>query len=116
MAGGSGEAQLGRVVLAGPALVFVKGDCIPGRTFLRSGDDWHREILRSFEEEVRSYGFEKYQCSSRGGAFAKFKPDGSIVLYGSSEEFGPCRKEDALMLVLTSYPYRNVHWSDAAAS
>ena len=103
------DGYCGKVMLA-----FVKGDCIPGRTFLRSGDDWHREILRHFEEELRSYGFEKFQFSPQGGAFAEFQPDGSIALYGSSEEFGPCRQEDALMLVQTAFSDRNVHWSDTA--
>ena len=105
------EGYCGKILLA-----FVEGDLIPGRTFLRSGDDWHREILRSFEEEVCDYGFENVHVSPLGGAFAEFRPDGSIVLWGASEEFGRCRKEDALKLVRTAYPDRAVHWSGGPGS
>jgi len=99
------EGYCGKILL-----VFVKGDCISERTCLRSGDDWHREILRSFEEEVHDYGFEKFQISPQGGAFVEFQPDGTIALSGSSEEFGMCRREDAIQLIQTAYPDRNTHW------
>ena len=95
-------------------LASVEGDLIPRRTFLRSGDDWHREILRSFEEEVSDYGFEKFHIAPRGGAFAEFRRDGTIVLFGSSEEFGRCDLEEARLLVLTVFPDRDIHWSGVA--
>ena len=97
------EGYCGKIMLAS-----VEGDLIPERTFLRSGDDWHREILRSFEEEVRDYGFENFQICPKGGAFAEFQPDGTIVLSGSSEEFGRCCAEDAIQLVREAYPDRSV--------
>ena len=103
------EGYCGKILL-----VFIKGDCISERTCLRSGDDWHREILRSFEEEVHDYGFENFQISPQGGAFAEFQPDGTIALSGSSEEFGMCRREDAIQLIQTAYPDRNTHWSDTS--
>jgi hypothetical protein len=95
-------------------LISVKGDAIPARTCLRSGDDWHREIVRNFESEVRDFGFEKFQISPRGGAFAEFDSDEAIVLSGSSEEFGRCRKEDALQLIQAAFPQRNIYWSATA--
>ena len=95
-------------------LVRVQGGCIPARNCLRSGDDWHREIVRGFEEEVRDYGFENVLISPLGGACAEFRSDGVIVLSGSSEEFGPCRREDALKMVQETYPGRTVFWSDTA--
>jgi len=103
------EGYCGKIML-----LFMQGDCIAARTCLRSGDDWHREILRSFKDEVRDYGFETFQISPRGGAFAEFPPDGSIVLFGASEEFGRCPREDAIQLIQAAFPDKRVHWSDAA--
>jgi len=93
-------------------IVSVKGNWIEARTCLRSGDDWHIEILKSFEEEVYDYGFENFQIIPRGGAFAAFRQDGSIVLSGSSEAFGPCPMETAAGLIRTTYPGRRVYCSD----
>ncbi len=93
-------------------LVSVKGNWIEARTCLRSGDDWHIEILKSFEEEVHDYGFENFQITPRGGAFAAFRQDGGIVLSGSSEAFGPCPMETAARLIRTRYPGRRVYCSD----
>jgi len=101
------EGYCGKIML-----VLVKGDCISERTCLRSGDDWHREIVRSFEEEVHDYGFEKFIISPQGGAFAEFQLDGTIALSGSSEEFGRCRREDAIQLIQTAFPDRNTVWCD----
>ena len=101
------EGYCGKIML-----VSVEGDLIPERTFLRSGDDWHREILRSFEEEVRDYGFENVLMCPKGGAFAEFQPDGNIVLSGTSEEFGRCSREEAIRMVRTAFHDRNVVWSD----
>ena len=95
-------------------LISVQGDCIAPLTCLRSGDDWHREIVRSFEEEVRDYGFENVSIFPRGGAFVEFQAEGGVVLFGSSEEFGSCRRQDALQLIQVAFPERPVHWSDAA--
>ena len=94
-------------------LAIVKGDCIPERTFLRSGDDWHREILRSFADEVRDFGFENFQVFPLGGAFAEFLADGTIILSGFSEEFGRCSRESAMRLVQKAHPDRTVMWSEA---
>jgi hypothetical protein len=103
------DGYCGKIMLA-----KAEGDLIHGRTFLRSGDDWHREILRSFEAEVCDYGFENFQIFPQGGAFAEFQADGTIVLCGFSEEFGMCRREDALTLVKEAFPDRMVIWSEAA--
>jgi len=103
------EGYCGKIMLA-----WGEGDCIQGRTFLRSGDDWHREILRSFEAEVQDYGFENFQIAPKGGAFAHFQTDGTITLYGSSEEYGRCSREEALQLVQTAFSDRTVYWSEIA--
>ena len=103
------EGYRGKIMLA-----WLEGDRIPGRTFLRSGDDWHREILRSFEQEVRDYGFENFQITPKGGAFAECRTDGAIRLFGASEEFGPCRMEDAVRLVRSTFSDQNVFGSDMA--
>jgi len=103
------EGYSGKIMLA-----WAEGDCIQGRTFLRSGDDWHREILRSFEAEVQDYGFENFQIAPKGGAFAHFQSDGTITFSGSSEAFGRCSREEALQLVQTAFPDRTVYWSETA--
>ena len=105
------EGYCGKIMLA-----WAEGDCIQGRTFLRSGDDWHREILRSFEEEVQDYGFENFQITPKGGAFAHFQTDGTIALSGYSEAYGRCSREEAIQLVQTAFPDRTVYWSEAADS
>ena len=103
------EGYCGKIMLA-----WAEGDCIQGRTFLRSGDDWHREILRSFEEEVQDYGFENFQITPKGGAFAHFQTDGTIALSGYSEAYGRCSREEAIQMVQTAFPDRTVYWSDTA--
>ena len=101
------EGYCGKIML-----VFVRGDCISGRTCLRSGDDWHREIVRSFEQEVQDYGFEKFLLAPQGGSFVEFQLDGTITLSGSSEEFGRCPEAEAIKLIKTAFPDRKMHWSD----
>jgi hypothetical protein len=103
------ERYCGKIMLA-----WAEGVCLQGRTFLRSGDDWHREILRSFEAEMQDYGFENFQITPKGGAFVHFQTDGTVALSGSSEEFGRCSREEALQLVQTAFPDRTVYWSETA--
>ena len=100
------DGYCGKIMLAS-----VQGDYISKHTCLRSGDDWHREILRSFEQEVRDYGFEQFYITSLGGAFVEFHPDARIVLSGYSEELGQCDKKDAKKLVHNAFPDRNIDWS-----
>jgi D-3-phosphoglycerate dehydrogenase len=89
-------------------LVSVSGDGIEKAILLRSGDLWHREILRNTEAEIKNLGFENALVHELGGALVRFEPDGRITIYGASQEFGACDKEHAAELVRDMFPGRRV--------
>ena len=89
-------------------LVSVAGAMIDKTVILRSGDLWHREILRNTENEIRGLGVVNPQVYPLGGALLRFEPDGRVIIYGSSHEFGACDKEYAAMLVRNAFPARQV--------
>jgi len=89
-------------------LVSVSGAMIEKTVILRSGDLWHREILRNTENEIRSYGITDAQVHQLGGALVRFEPDGTIIIYGRSQEFGACDKAYAAELVRDLFPERRV--------
>ena len=75
---------------------------------LRSGDLWHREILRNTEAEIRALGLSGAQVDELGGAHLRFESDGSISIWGSSEQFGTCDYECAAALLKSAWPDRKV--------
>ena len=85
-------------------LVQIVGGRADGLVCLRSGDDWHREILRNAKEEIQDLGFENADVVPLGGAWVQFEPEGTITVYGSSEEFGPCDKKLAADLISHAFP------------
>ena len=89
-------------------LVSVSSAAITKTVILRSGDIWHREILRNTENEIRNYGIADAQIHQLGGAWVRFEPDGTIIIYGRSQEFGACDKALAAVLVQDLYPQRRV--------
>jgi hypothetical protein len=89
-------------------LVSVAGAMIEKTVILRSGDLWHREILRNTENEIRGLGVVNPQVHPLGGALLRFEPGGTIIIYGSSHEFGVCDKEYAAVLVRDAFPGRQV--------
>ncbi len=89
-------------------LLSVSGDGIEKTVLLRSGDLWHREILRNTEVEIKNLGFENARIHELGGAHVRFQPDGTITIYGASQEFGACDKEYAADLVRNAFPGRRV--------
>ena len=89
-------------------LVSVSGTMIGKTVVLRSGDLWHREILRNTENEIRSYGITDAQVHQLGGALVHFEPDGTIIIYGRSQEFGACDKAYAAELIRKLFPKRRV--------
>ena len=80
-------------------LVSVSGDGIKKTVLLRSGDLWHREILRNTEAEIKSLGFENALVHELGGALLRFEPDGAITINGASQDIGACDKEFAPEIV-----------------
>ncbi len=89
-------------------LVSVAGAKIEKTVILRSDDLWHREILRNTENEIRGLGVADAQVHPLGGALLRFEPGGTIIIYGSSHEFGACDKEYAAVLVRDAFPGRLV--------
>ena len=89
-------------------LVSVSATMIDKTVVLRSGDVWHREILRNTENEIRSYGITDAQVHQLGGALVRFEPDGTIIIYGRSQEFGACDKAYAAELVRDLFPERRI--------
>ena len=97
------EGYTGKILL-----VSVSGDGLEEMVILRSGDLWHREILRNTEAEIRTLGFHSARVFELGGAHLRFEPDGTIIIHGTSEQYGACDKEYAARLVRNEFPGRRV--------
>jgi hypothetical protein len=93
-------------------LVLLKGGVFEGALCLRSADDWHREILHNTQVEMKDLGFLHTRVHPLGGAFAGFEADGSIVIWGTSDEYGCCDKEEAARMIARVYPERKVRIED----
>lgn len=89
-------------------LAAVSGGMADGLLCLRSGDDWHHEILRSTQEEIRDLGFDHAIVVPAGGASVRFDPEGDIVVYGSSDAFGTCDKQIAAGLIRKAFPQNTI--------
>jgi len=89
-------------------LVSVSGEGIDKTILLRSGDLWHREILRNTAAEIKTLGYETARVYELGGALVRFEPDGTIAIYGVSEEFGACDKEYAAKIIKKNFRNRTV--------
>ncbi len=101
------EGYSGKILLAS-----VSADAIAKTVILRSGDLWHREILRNTETEIRNLGLPGAQVHELGGARVDFEPDGTIRVFGSSQQFGACDKEYAAELIRKAFPGRTVAVKD----
>ena len=97
------EAYVGKILM-----VVLVGGGFDDTVCLRSGDDWHREILHNTRAEIADLGFPGAQVHPLGGAYAGFDSDGSIVIWGSSEEFGCCDKVLAARQIARAYPEKTV--------
>lgn len=89
-------------------LVSVSGGIIQNSVILRSGDQWHNEILRETQAEIKDLGLISSDAYPLGGAWARFEKDGSILIWGTSDQFGACDKETAAQLVRNTYSDRNI--------
>ncbi|RTZ97030.1 MAG: hypothetical protein DSY90_08740 [Deltaproteobacteria bacterium] len=90
-------------------LVIISGRRIGKRICLRSGDDWHHEILRRTEEEIRDLGFEDSLVTPVGGAAIRSDQNDRIVIFGSSDDYGTCDKKIAADLIAAAFPKKRVH-------
>jgi hypothetical protein len=89
-------------------MVLLTGGGFEDTVCLRSGDGWHREILRNTQAEISDLGFPHTRVHPLGGAHAGFDSDGSVVIWGTSDEFGCCNKDLAARLVARAYPKKAV--------
>jgi len=93
-------------------LMAVSGMEIEKTTLLRSGDLWHREILRNTEAEIKTLGYETARVHELGGALVRFEEDGVITVYGTSDEFGACDKEYAAKIIKKKFRDRKIKIRD----
>lgn len=93
------EGYKGKIIL-----ISISGGLIEPMVCLRSGDLWHREILREVEEEIKDIGLVSTFVYEIGGAHLRFENNGSIHIWGTSDEFGTCDRKIAADLVYKVYP------------
>lgn len=93
-------------------LISISGGLIEPMVCLRSGDIWHREILREAEEEIKDIGLVSTFVYEIGGAHLRFENNGSILIWGTSDEFGTCDKKIAADFVHKVYPGHKIFVED----
>lgn len=89
-------------------LITIVGGLFDGIIGLRSNDLYHRDILRNAEVELEDLGLFSSRVYELGGAYLAAKPDGSLHIWGSSDEFGTCDHELAAQLVRSLFPEKSV--------
>jgi hypothetical protein len=97
------EGYVGKILM-----VLLTGGGFDDTVCLRSGGDWHREILHNTRAEIADLGFPGAQVHPLGGAHAGFDSDGSVVIWGTSDEYGCCDKELASRMIARAYPEKPV--------
>jgi len=81
---------------------IIRGKC--SMVALRSGDLWHREILRDTRAEMISIGLTDVQVEEMGRAYLHFDADGSIRIWGRIDDFGACDLYYAATLMRSARP------------
>ena len=89
-------------------LISVSGGVIENTIILRSGDLWHSEILREAQEEIKDLGLISSDAYPLGGVWARFENDGSILIWGTSDQFGTCDKEAAAKVIKIIYTDKEI--------
>lgn len=97
------DGYQGKILMA-----YLTGGVADGTACLRSGDQWHREILKATQEEIEDLGFTASTVSPMGGAWVRFKPGRTIEIYGNSDDFGACDMTLAARLIRKAFPDRKV--------
>lgn len=111
--GGEPEKLVERVILPEGyngkiLLVMILGGPLDKLILLRSGDMWHREILRNTENELKELGFAGSIVCELGGANVRFDANDDIIIFGTSDDFGSCDKVYASNLIQRLFKDRNV--------
>ncbi len=89
-------------------MVLIQGGIPDQNIYLRSGDLWHREILRNTQQEINQLGFTNSHAHPLGGAHVQFERNGEITVYGTSDDFGMCDKVYAAQLIQAEFRDRSV--------
>jgi hypothetical protein len=97
------EGYCGKILM-----VSLAGGLADGTLCIRSGDEWHREILKTTKEEIEDLGFTASVVSPLGGASIRFKDRGIIEIHGSSDDFGMCDKKLAATMIKDAFPGKDV--------
>ena len=97
------EGYTGKILI-----VAIMGGVIDKLVCLRSGDLWHREILKNTENEIRDLGFPNSIVHELGGAHVRFEKKSDIIIFGASDDFGSCDKVYASKLIQEVFKNRNV--------
>ena len=66
------------------------------------------QIRRTNRPDVKDLGFVRTRVHSLRRAYARFEPDGAIVIWGTSDEYGCCDKQEAARMTARTYPGRPV--------
>jgi len=98
------EGYCGKILM-----VNIQNGLVHGLACLRSGDMWHREILRNTEQELKELGFFSSSVSEIGGAYTRFENDQTITIWGTSDDFGSCDKYLAAKIIKEAFPDRKIH-------
>jgi hypothetical protein len=101
------EGYVGKILM-----VSLTGGGFEDAVCLRSGDAWHREILHNTRAEIADLGFPGAEVHPIGGACAGFDADGSIAIWGTSDEYGCCDKELAARMIGRAYPVKLIRILD----
>jgi len=89
-------------------MVVIMGGGIDKIVCLRSGDLWHREILRNTQKEIKDLGFSKSAAYELGGACVRFEPNGDIIIHGTSDDYGSCDKNLAAEFIKKKFPGKKI--------
>ena len=97
------EGYCGKILM-----VSLTGGVADGILCIRSGDEWHREILKTAEEEIMDLGFTASVVSPLGGALIRFNDGDAIEIHGGSDDFGECDKKAAAAMIKDAFPGKDV--------
>ncbi len=89
-------------------MVAILDESFGKKICLRSGDLWHREILRNTQNEIIDLGFTESAVYELGGANVKSDLKNTIIIFGTSDDFGSCDKELAAKLIKNKFPNKNI--------
>ncbi len=101
------EGYCGKILM-----VQISGGVFDNFVCLRSGDLWHREILKNTQNEFKQLGFLSSSVYEMGGAHITFHESLSLTIWGTSEDFGSCDKYLTSRLIGRKFPNYKIYLED----